>query len=66
MQLSQNEKIFSEFFDAFPQATYNLKYFEKEDDPQRLFLSQIVDSKMRVYLNAKKGWCQNTIGQSTC
>ena len=53
-------------FSAFPQSTYNLKYFEKEDDPQILFSSQIIDSKMRGYLNAKKATCQNTTGQSTC
>ena len=64
MQLSPNQKIFSECFSSFPQSTKNLKYFEKKDDPQRLFLPQIIDSKMRGYLNAKKAPCQNIYGQS--
>ena len=64
MQLSLNQKMFSEFFSSFPQSTYNLKYFEKKDDPQRLFLFQIIDSKMRGYYNAEKAPCQNTYGQS--
>ena len=64
MQLSLNQKMFSEFFSSFPQSTYNLKYFEKKDDPQRLFLSQFIESKMWGYLNAKNAPCQNTYGQS--
>ena len=66
MQVSQNQKIFSEFFSAFPKSPYNLEYFEKKDEPQRLFVSEIIDSKERGYLNAKKAPCQNTYGQSTC
>ena len=42
MQLSQNRKIFSEFFSAFVQGTKILEYFEKKDDPQRLFVSEII------------------------
>ena len=64
MQLSLNQKMFSEFFSSFPQSTYILKYFEKKDDPQRLFLSQFIESKMWGYLNAKNASCQNTYGQS--
>ena len=44
MQLSQNQKIFSEFFSEFPKSTSNLKYFEQEDKPQTLFVSEIKDS----------------------
>ena len=51
---------------AFAEATSNLEYFEKKDEPQRLFVSEIIDSKERGYLNAKKAPCQNTYGQSTC
>ena len=43
MQLSQNQKIFSEFFSAFPKYSLNLEYFEKEDDLQRLFFSEYID-----------------------
>ena len=45
MQVSQNQKIFSEFFSAFLKSPYNLEYFEKKDEPQRLFVSEIRDFK---------------------
>ena len=66
MQLSPNQKTFSEVFSAFPQSKYNLKYFEKKDEPQRLSLSEIIHCKKQCYLNAKKALCHNTYGQSTC
>ena len=66
MQFSQNLKIFSQLFSAFPKSIYNLKYFETNDEPQRLFVSDIIDCKKRCYLNAKKAPFQNTHGQSTC
>ena len=66
MQLSQNLKILSQLLFAFPESTYYLKYFEKHDDPHRLFVSEIIDCKKRCYLNAKKAPFQNTYGQSTC
>ena len=52
MQLSQNQKIFSEVFSAFPETRQNLEYFEKEDEPQRAFLSEIIDCKKWGSLNA--------------
>ena len=52
MQLSQNQKIFPDFFPAFPKSTYHLEHFEKEDEPQRIFVSEIIDSKKPGYLNA--------------
>ena len=64
MLLFSNEKIFSEFFSAFPESTSNLKFFEKNDESQRIFFSEIKDCKKRGYLNAKKAACQNTYGQS--
>ena len=51
MQLSKNLKIFSEIFAAFAESTYNLEYFEKKDEPQRWFLSEIIDYKKEDYLN---------------
>ena len=45
MQLSQNQKIFSEFFSALPESTKNLEYFEKKDEPQRLFVFEIINCK---------------------
>ena len=45
MQWSQNEKIFSQLFAAFPASASKLEFFEKEDEPQRLLFSEIRDSK---------------------
>ena len=66
MQLFPNQKIFSQFFSAFPKSIYNLKYFETNDEPQRLFVSEIIDCEKWCYINAKKDPLQNTYGQSTC
>ena len=66
MQLLKNRKIFSEFFSAFLKSTQKLEYFEKEDDPPRFFVSEIIDCKKRSFLNAQKALCQKTYGQSTC
>ena len=40
MQLSQNLKIFSKFFSASPESTYNLEYFEKKLAPGRFILTE--------------------------
>ena len=66
MLSSQNKKIFSELFSAFPKVTLNLKFFKKKDDPWKSFFSEIIDWKKRVYLNGQKASCQNSYGQSTC
>ena len=66
MQLSPNQKIFGHNFFAYPKPTQNFKHFEKKDEPQRLFLSEVIGSKKQGYLNAYKAPCQNTYGQSTC
>ena len=52
LQLSQNQKIFSDCFSAFPKSTYHSEHFEKEDEPQRIFVSEIIDWKKPGYLNA--------------
>ena len=51
MQLSQNRKMFSEFFLAFPKSTQHFEYFEKKDDPQMLLVCEIIVRKNRGYLN---------------
>ena len=43
IQLSQNTKIFSQYFSAFPKSIRKLEYFEKQEEPQRLFVSEIID-----------------------
>ena len=45
MQLSQKQKTFSQFFSAFLTSSWNLKYFEVKDDPQRFCISEITDSE---------------------
>ena len=54
MQLSPNQKIFSQFFSPFPESTWNLEYFQKKDEFQNLFVSEIIDCRKRGYLNAAK------------
>ena len=66
MQLSLNQKLFSQCFSAFPQSTKNLEYFQTKDEPQKLFFSDIIDCKKWGYVNAQKASCQNTFGQWTC
>ena len=66
MQLSPNQKMFSEFFSAFPKSTEILKYFETNDELQRLFISEIIDCENRGYFNVQKDPCHNTYGQSAC
>ena len=66
MQLSQNQKKFSEFLSAFPESTQNLKDFQKKVEPHRRFLTEIIDWKKRSYLNAQKAPCQNSYRESTC
>ena len=51
MRLSQNQKKVSGIFSAFPESTYNLEYFLKKVEAQRGYPSEIIDWKMRSYLN---------------
>ena len=43
LQLSKEQKIFSQFFAAFQKSASNVKHFEKKDNPHRLCVSQITD-----------------------
>ena len=36
----------------------------KKNEPQRLFVSEIIDCKNRTYLNAQKAPCKNTYGKA--
>ena len=51
MQLSPKPKLFSQFFSAFPKSFSNLKYLEKNDDPQNCSILEIIDYKKHAYLN---------------
>ena len=46
-QLSQKQKPIYEFFLKFSKSALNLKYFQKEDDPHSLFVSEITHSGKR-------------------
>ena len=52
MQLSRNRKTFSQFFCAFPKSSSHFEHFWKIDEPERRFVSGIIDSKKWGYLNA--------------
>ena len=52
MQLHRHQKIFAQFFSAFPESTKDFEYFETNDEPQRLFRSEIINCKSQGYLNA--------------
>ena len=54
MQLSKEQKTFSEFFAAFLKSILNFEHFEKEDDPQRFCLLGIRESKKVVRKTSKK------------
>ena len=54
MQLSQNLKIFSGSFSAFPEPIYNLENFEKKVEPQRWYPSESIEWKKQSYLNTQK------------
>ena len=48
--LSQKQKTFSGFFDAFPKCTWNLEHFQKKDEYPSLIISGIIDTERRGYL----------------
>ena len=47
-QLSQKQKCFSRFLDAFLKSTINFNYFEEKDYPYRFCISDITASKKMV------------------
>ena len=47
MQLSKKLKNFSRFFSAFSKSRLNFKYFQKNDDAHRLFISGATACKKR-------------------
>ena len=67
MLLSPNQKMFSDFFFGISELYIKFGILSKKnDEPQRLFVSEIIDCKSRSYLNAQKATYQNTDGQWTC
>ena len=51
MQLSQKQKIFSEFFSQRLKSNLNFDHFQKKDDPRRRCISDIMDSEKRASIN---------------
>ena len=49
--LSQKEKIFSWFFNAFLKWAWNVEHFQKKDEYPSLIISEIIDAERRGYLN---------------
>ena len=45
MQLSQKQKIFSDFFSAFVKSSLNFEYFLKKDDPHCWCDSELTDQE---------------------
>ena len=48
MQLSQKQKISSQFVTAFLKSRLNFKYFETKDNPHRFCISQVTDFENQV------------------
>ena len=46
----KNIKIFAQFLSLFAQSTWNFRYFERKDEPQRLLVSENIDFKKTGYL----------------
>ena len=60
------KKYFPIFFLYFQNLHKIWNTLKKKDEPWKLFVSKIVDSKQRGYLNAQRDPYQNTYGQSIC
>ena len=59
MQLSQEQKTFSQFFAEFLKSRLNFKRFEKEDEPHRFCIFEVADSKNVVRSMSKKPCFRN-------
>ena len=49
--LSNQQKIFFEFFIAFLKCIWNLEHFQRKDEYPSLIISEIIDAERRGYLN---------------
>ena len=64
MQLSPNQKIFSDSFLNFRNLHKTWNTLKKKEEPGKLFVSEIINCKKRGYFNAQKDTDQNTYVQS--
>ena len=51
VRLSQNKRLFLDFFLPFLKCALNLKHFEKKDEYSSLVISKVIDSERGGYLN---------------
>ena len=58
--LSLKQKIFSGFFIAFLNFTWNAELFQKKGESSSLSISEIIDSKRGGYLSAWKALLQKS------
>ena len=54
------QKIFSGFFTAFLQSTWNGEHFRKKGESSNLSISEIMDAKRGGYLSPVKALLQNS------
>ena len=50
-QASQKQNTFSGHFNRFLKCVWNLEHFQKKDEYPSLIISEIIDAKIRGYLN---------------
>ena len=58
--LSLKQNIFSTFFIAFLESTWNGEHFHQKGESSSLSISEIIDSKRDGYLSAWKALLQNS------
>ena len=51
MELPEKLETFSVVFIAFSESTLNFDHFEKKDEPHGPSISEVFDSKKRLYLH---------------
>ena len=61
LQLSNKQKVSSQFSAAYLKSTLNVKHFEKEDNPYRVCIFEIRDWEICFKLNVSKASFQNTL-----
>ena len=47
MQLSQKQKLFSQFFPVILKSRLNFEHFQKKDDHHSWYIAEITDSEKR-------------------
>ena len=66
LSLTQKPETFCIIFMAFSESEQNSVYFEKKNQLNRSYISEVSDSEKCGYLNARKLLFPNTLPESTC